>query len=681
MRKRRMSHLVTLNDRSRRVPARMAIPLWFALLASPTSLSSQEISETDSTSSAVISVRMDCERPGRIFLEGVEVGACPGNVEVPAGEYQFEVVFAEGSWIETVVVRAGESLVLKPDVGAWSADEAKTNATEKREPEAVKDVVETPDPVPPGPREEVLAGEATRMTAAALDPIPAEATENATTETTDQKLRTAFSLRSELNTSDNLDFRALDNNTFIDIYDSDDRRTFVYTRVGASVGLDITESTSVDLSLSHTGLWGGDQLGGTDSGGGLFYLDRLHVDWTPVQTEGLRIATTVGRQPFSTGSGGVFDDKPDYFFDDVIDGLVIETDLAGGGRIQWLALDVYAANSRPDQIDFAQPSSSSSRPTVGFDGDTNTMRFGAVYDNTHLVDGLDLRVFGFYADIGAGGTGSDRVLQGSAGNFSDADFVWMGGGRAAYRLTADAFSVDVWGEFARSGGVDRKATHLGLYDVTTNGNAFGGGIQPRMESPVFGVHGQLGFFMAEGAQYTGGEGLLFNHGFVSFKGDHVGGLNMNRYAGWHPSTYLGTNGIYSAPQDTNRMSGTMSLHGGLGLEFSEALTLDFDFWYFADTSTSNLDPTLALTVADELPFGYTLADLEAQERFGKPLGVEIDARLGYQANEHLSLYSTFGLFEPSEFYQIEIDRSAGTARGSMDAQEFWAVSTGLDLRY
>ena len=125
----------------------------------------------------------------------------------------------------------------------------------------------------------------------------------------------------------------------------------------------------------------------------------------------------------------------------------------------------------------------------------------------------------------------------------------------------------------------------------------------------------------------------------------------------------------------------MTLHGGLGFSFSDALRIDVDLWYYADTSTSNLDPTLLQTVSDELPFGYTLADLEAQQRLGTTLGTEINARASYRANEHFDLYAAYGLFDPSEFYEVEIDRAAGSARGSVDPQNFWAVSSGVELRY
>ncbi len=502
-------------------------------------------------------------------------------------------------------------------------------------------------------------------------------------EVADSRLRTAFELRSEGAAANNLDMRDLNNDTFIDIYDTDDRATILFTRIGAAVAYDVLDDTTFTLGASHTGAWGGDSLGAANAFGGIFYLNALNIDWRPIESDSFGLGVTIGRQPFEIGGA-----RYDYFLDDVIDGVVLTTDFGIGGKLRLVPIDVYALQ-RPDDVSigaalgYAGPDQR--YPTVGFDGDTNTIRFGGVYENTEIVDGLGIRLFGFYADIGAGPaphTGADRAFYGAHGNFADNDFNWMGGARVGYDLDTDVFDLGIYGEFARSGGIDRKATQIGVRDVTANGNAFGGALEPRVDLGDIDLRAIGQFFYADGGSYTGEEGLLFNYGFVGMKGAQVGGLNMSRFAGWHPSAYVGTRGVYHTPQDTSRKAGTMLIHGGIGAEFVDLVELDLDAYLMRDTSTSNLDNFDDLgDIADELPFGYTEADLIPQERLGRPLGVELNARLGLNPSEALSLYTMGGVFLPGSFYEIEIPRTGGTALGAEDPRTFWAILGGAALTF
>ena len=72
---------------------------------------------------------------------------------------------------------------------------------------------------------------------------------------------------------------------------------------------------------------------------------------------------------------------------------------------------------------------------------------------------------------------------------------------------------------------------------------------------------------------------------------------------------------------------------------------------------------------------------EAQQRLGKALGTEFNAKLKFQANEALALTFQGGIFMPGQFYEQEISRSAGTALGSNDLQNFWALSGGAKLDF
>jgi hypothetical protein len=330
---------------------------------------------------------------------------------------------------------------------------------------------------------------------------------------------------------------------------------------------------------------------------------------------------------------------------------------------------------------------------MGFRGDTNVMRFGGVYQNTELVDGLDLRAFGFYSDIGAstrgGSTGSDRTIHGSLGNFSDHDYSWMAGTRAGYTWEGSGgFEIGGFGEFARSGGVDRKDREIGLRDVNNNGNAYGAGIHTSYgtKEDFFGIDARVRWFHADGGIYTGkgGSGTQSSHGFVSMKGDEIGGINLNRYAGFHPSAYVGGDGVMDMPNNISRKSGTELIQGAVGLDFSQYFHTELKAAYMWDTSTAFIKPGQIDDIATDLPFGYTEADLEAQQRFGKPLGTELNLSLQYKPNKPLSFYALGGAFLPGAFYETKIDRNVSgrfTALGSDSPQPFWVVAGGTTLKF
>ena len=557
-----------------------------------------------------------------------------------------------------------------------------TAEAEQAEPDAIPASSDAPvgqvEPVGPPPVT------ASRPTAAPAEPEPEQTEVEVKAQTPQKKkFRPSFTIRSEGTTANNLDMRPLNNETFIDIYDSDDRGTLLFTRLGADIEYDVLNDTTIGIGASHSGAWGGDSIGSANAFGGIFYVDKLNIRWMPVDNDSLQLGGTIGRQRFGIGGADY-----DFFLDDVIDGVVVEAGFGKGGKLRILPVDLYALQ-RPDDFTFgaalgyAGPDVRHS--SVGFDGDTNTVRFGGVYENTELVDGLALRAFGFYADIGAGSaphTGADRVFYGAHGNFSDKDYNWLAGTRVGYTLDLDTFKLGVHGEFARSGGLDRKPVQIGVRDITANGNAFGGAVKPELDLESIDVRGLVQFFLAEGASHTAGEGLAFNYGFVSMKGNQIGGLAMSRFAGWHPSAYVGTRGVHHSPHDTSRKAGTMVIHAAAGATVIDKVSLDLGVWMFQDTGSTGISDFDNLDqIADELPFGYTEADLIPQERLGKSLGIELDGRLGFDPSEMLSFYLEGGIFLPGAFYQIEIPRTGGTALGAEDPAMFWAALAGAAVNF
>lgn len=496
-----------------------------------------------------------------------------------------------------------------------------------------------------------------------------------------ERLQWDFRVTSEVHSSDNAGFRELDETRGNqEQMETDDRHTFAYTSVSLGARYDVLEDTVLKFGASHSGLWGSNQLGGVNEFGGFFYVYDLHMDWTPVQMGGFWLNFKLGRQLFDVGGT-----HRDYFFRDNIDGLTTTLDFGDlAGRLRVMAFDIYASQGRPDTVSFLRWHSGENLIN-NYRGDTNTMRTGAVYENTEALESLDVtgdlefRAFGFFARHGAAGTGSDRTHGGTHGNFIDEDYNWMAGTRVGYFLPVGTGRVGVVGEYAYSGGIDRKEVNIGVPDVLVDGQAFGGALLSEFDFGAVAIDGMAQFFRADGPIYRQADGLKHSHGFVSFRGNYAGGLNVGRYAGWRPSAYVGRNGFHAEEHSLRRESGTQFVHTGLGMNV-DPFRLDLGAWQYWDTGLSNLDQDRVAVVGDSLPSGYSRDELDAQARLGKPLGLELNAALSFQANEALSIYGMGGIFLPGEFYEIEVSRNVGSARGSADnLQNFWAISTGATL--
>jgi hypothetical protein len=483
----------------------------------------------------------------------------------------------------------------------------------------------------------------------------------------DSDLDLKFQLRSEAHAFDNLDLRPLDESTDQRVIDSDDRHVFGYTGISASAAYRVRDGLDVYAGLSHYGLWGEDQLGGQASYGGVLNFSRLGFSYLLQDGEDFSLTLRVGRQPFRIG--GV---PTDYMLDDVLDAVVLEADLGTAGGLRWLALDYYTANDLPS-ASFVRYVAGR-QPVLGLRGDTYTLRTGVIYENENdAVEGLTVKGYWFYADIGGGPiteSGADYSEGGSLGNFSDNDFQNMAGGRTAYRIDMDGSYLNFFGEGAYSWGIDRK--ELVARDVETVGAALGGGLEANFDP----VYLALDYYQFDGATYAS-DGLEFERGFVGFKGKRVGGLNLNRYAGWSPSAYLGRGGVEHAPNDVDRAGGTATIHGALALEI-DPVTVRVDVWHLTDTSES------FLSVADidgiDPPFGYSREEyFAASARSGKVLGTEVDLQLICKAAGELEFFFHGGVFMPGEFYEVEIDKVAGSALGGTET--FWAATAGATVDF
>jgi hypothetical protein len=484
----------------------------------------------------------------------------------------------------------------------------------------------------------------------------------------DERLKMDFRIRSEVHSYDNLDLRLLDETTDQDIIDTDDRHVFGYSGISARLSYQVRRDLDVYVGLAHNGLWGEDQLGQNAKFGGALNFSHLAFDYRIADTDGFKLSLSMGRQPFKIG--GV---PTDFMLDDILDAVVLTADMGSAGAFRWLALDYYTANDLPSASFVSYVGGRET--SLGLRGDTYTLRTGLIYENEDdAVEGLTVKAYWFYADVGGGPiseAGADYAEGGALGNFSDNDFTHMAGGRGAYKIDLSEGSwLNFYGESAYSWGIDRKSAVA--RDVETVGLAYGGGL----EADFGPVYVAADFYHFDGANYAG-DGLEFERGFVSFKGKRVGGLNLNRYAGWSPSSYLGRGGAEHNPHDTNRAGGTQTIHAALALEMDD-FTLRLDGWHLTDTS----ETFLSLEEIDGIdpPFGYSREEfLAASGRSGKALGTEIDVQAIVHAGEGLSFFTHYGLFLPGEFFEFEIDKVAGTALGGTES--FWAVAGGATVEF
>ncbi len=475
--------------------------------------------------------------------------------------------------------------------------------------------------------------------------------------------------------TDNRDMRPLDESSYDAIRYSDDRRDFAHSDVLATLGYRTEAELEFDLQVKFDTLWGEDRLNRRSGSGGAINVYRLSTTYAPLDHDAIGVDFTIGRQPFRIG--GV---PRDYLLAGTLDAITATVDFRSLGRFRVLALDFFGGNDLPSTG--YQYYRSGVEPQFGLRGDTNTLRHGVVYElDDAAIDGLPIeaRAFWFYALIGGGPvetSGADISRGGLNGNFSDNDYQHMMGGRVAY---VHPFEIDgelrVYGEYARSSGIDRKEAVA--RDVETVGNAYGGGIAlDWWASKTFALLFGAEFYHFDGARYAS-DGLEFERGFVGFQGARIGGMTLGRQSAWRPSSHVDAFGVRHTPHELSRASGTQFVHIGAGAQiYGTKLTVDY--WLLDDTGTSFLDPD-DLDNLPEPPFGYTRGEFAGEARMGLSLGQAFDIRVEQALGETFSLHLGYGMFLPGDYYGVEVDPivstdASETALGG--SETFWVVDFG-----
>jgi len=537
-----------------------------------------------------------------------------------------------------------------------------------------------------GDEEDVLVEEEADQEATPVDPEgdpafvaqPGEIFEQPKELEDDDALYWLVEASTAVHSMDNRDFRALDESSDQSILDSDDRRIFGYTDLLGVVAYRPVDPTVFNLRLKYDTLWPTDDTGRTRGPGGDLRVFDLNVDVALLDTDHVGLSMKFGRQAFRIG--GV---PRDYMLAGALDAITGRVDLRGAGRLRILGVDFFGGHDLP--VLGYQGYRSGRETTFGLRGDTVTLRTGGVYELDREAQPdwpIEARAYYFYASIGGGPiehSGADITRGGLNGNYSDADYQHMMGVRAAYvRDFESGGQVRVYGEFARSSGIDRKPEEG--RDVDTSGNAFGGGIDLEWAaSEAVTLIAGAEFYRFDGSTYAS-DGLEFERGFVGFKGARIGGQTVGRLSGWRPASHVDPAGVQHTPHDLQRASGTQFGFGRLGVDvYGTRLTADY--WLLSDTGSTFLDLD-GIDDMPEPPFGYTREEFEAQERLGRELGQAIDLRLSQPVGEIVQLEVGYSVFMPGAWYRIEVDRLAGEVDTALGGQEsFWLLDFGASVSF
>ncbi|WP_041948581.1 hypothetical protein [Turneriella parva] len=471
-----------------------------------------------------------------------------------------------------------------------------------------------------------------------------------------------FNMLQEFHSYNNADLRKLNSTNDFQIRTTDDQQGLALTRAKFDTSFMFPKQrVGVEMSFGFDGVWGSFQLQGNGNPG--TRIARANIFWEFFNLNGLVADVVMGRQFFSVG--GI---QNDYMLRDVLDAVVFNVHWKDKVDIKILGVDVYSGansygageNDRWND-EFQYFSRDTTNKLAGLNGDVSTYRTGIVASGEPFMKKLmkfklDPRVYAFYARVRGTKGGSDYSENGRIGNFSDNDWSGLFGARLAAHLNEQVpiFSqLIVYVDGAMSTGSDLRRQGQPVADYTTFG--FGGGTTARLKT-LFGWLAPLGevdFFYAQGPQYDK-NGNMISHGFISMRGDRIGGTLMRRYWGVRPSGYVGYNGIDDTPFDANRKSGVLMLHAGFGVEMSKKYVVRADIWHVQDTASTavNFSPNNLDLINN--PY-VSRAELEAQQRFGKALGQEINLTLQYFPNTLLMFQLTAAMFIPGSFFSTPIE--------------------------
>lgn len=488
-----------------------------------------------------------------------------------------------------------------------------------------------------------------------------------------------------LNTSayrfSNGDLRRTDDTSYTTVDYTDDELFLVYATLGLIYNATLLDYVGVNIELYKPGYYGNDSLAGATTEN-ILYTKNLNFDvnfgkllfgW-----ETNELDLVVGRQRYQLCPDSSF---KEFVFDDTLDAVKLRAffpQIHLGGDV---LVDFFSMNSPADSV-YALSTAQQEYTVEHFNGDVNIIRLAVVPEFSMDFQGgalknIDAKGYYLFSRIGATGDGEydsggyEMTEIGVKGNFADNDWVMIGG-LSAY---ADLSFLTAYLEGAYSWGVDRKAQ--GVPDVNISG--WLGHLS------LLGNFGFAGLdwleIAADGLYVTGattdGYGNYLNYGFVSFKGNRIGGFLFDTYYGNYGSAIVNYDGIDYEAIDASRRAATICVGGSVAIDMldftkmaksgDKGFNTELSGWVYFDNNTTSMDTNNSLT-----------ADVYDQLRYGKFMGYELDADISYVFRGGvLETGVKGGMFVPMDFFFIPA--SLDSAPYGLDT--FWGLQVYANLNF
>ncbi len=480
----------------------------------------------------------------------------------------------------------------------------------------------------------------------------------------------------------NGDLRRTDNTSYLTVDYTDDEYFLLYANVGLAFKATVLDYIDIALEFNKPGFWGNDSLSSATTENILYTREMnfsVNIAKAVFGWEKNELSVVAGRQDFEFCEDG---SVKEYVFDDTIDAIKLHCYFPSiyiGGDV---LVDFYSMNSPDDSI-YGLSVPRHDYTVEHFDGDVNIVRLSVVprffyqseSSNTTLQI-ADARLYYLFSRIGATGEGDydsggyEMTGIGNNGNFADNDWVMIFG-LSGY---AELSFLKAYFEAAYSIGKDRKA--IGLPDVDIAGllvdlSLVGNFSFVSLDWLELGLQGVY----AQGAT-TDEYGNYLNYGFVSFKGNRVGGFLFDTYYGNYPTAIVNYTGIDFEAIEASRRAATMAFGGSLGIDMldfakrakgDKGLNVKFEGWVYYDNNTTSMNTNLSLP-----------SNVYDQRRFGRFMGIEADGDVSYVfRGGALEVGVQGGLFVPMQFFFAPV--SLEEAPYGLDT--FWGVQAYTKLSF
>ncbi len=498
----------------------------------------------------------------------------------------------------------------------------------------------------------------------------------------------------------NGDLRDTDTTSMTTVQFSDDEMFLGYYNLGVQFKAVLYKDLQFYFDIYNSGYFGNDSPEFEAEGNTLF-LKSAYFLAPFYKKNGIEFSAALGRQkyrisglekssiesgPEGTSLGGsLYRFHRHFIMDDDIDGLVLNfTHRRIGFSIDAL-VDLFSLNSPGDSF-YGMRGDRHNFTVQFFEGDVNVIRAALApsytLDNKGPLNRMKLKLFSSYSHIGAVGLGTntsggyEQSNAGASSNKPDGDWLLINSA-SLYMKFIDRLSI--YFEFAHSYGKDFKNSVTP--DVTINGFM----LHPSIEFDIYDwlKIGAAGIYVK--GSTTDKDGNYENYGFVSMKGDKIGGFLFSDYYGNYPYAVVDYYGLWYDGYKTIRRAPMASANFALAIENLnvktgkkgiEGLNLIVEGWVYFDTSTTGADFSNS-----SLP-AYVLSDQKRLPEEGSNdvafMGFEADLMVSYTFFKGLLEVGTkCGVFVPWTYFDVTV--SDQTAPAGTDV--FWGIEIFSKIRF